>query len=118
MNRTQKLMASVAAAAALVSSKAAQAAGSVGSAAIPIRGEQAPASDPAAAAVDAVYEKVDVAQSKALSIEEIQQRLPKMDRKAIDAALSRLVYDGRIRRIGQGTKQDPYRYYRYQGGGG
>jgi hypothetical protein len=123
MNRTQRLMASVAAVVALFGKTpqpvAAAASADRGEQTPPAGGEQLKTSSAASqAAADAVFPKLDVPLSKALSLDELQKLLPKMNAKTIQAGLDRLIYDGKIRRIGDGTAKDPYKYYRYQGGGG
>ncbi len=121
MNRTQKLMAGVAAAMAMFGSKDLL----LTAGTLEARGEQttagskkAPPDDSPSAAAAAILPKLDVLQSKALSVEDLHKRLPDMDVKTIAAGLDRLKYDGKIRSIGQGTTEDPYKYYLYAAGGG
>jgi hypothetical protein len=121
MNRTQKLMAGVAAAMAMFGSKDVL----LTAATTEARGEQtsteskkAPPDNSPSAAAAAILPKLDVLQSKALTVDELHKRLPDMDVKTITAGLDRLKYDGKIRSIGQGTPEDPYKYYLYAAGGG
>ena len=120
MNRTQKLMAGVAAAMAMAGSKDVLLIAGI----LEARGEQttagkkAPPDTSASAAAAAILPKLDVLQSKALTVDDLHKRLPDMDVKTITAGLDRLKYDGKIRSIGQGTPEDPYKYYLYTAGGG
>ena len=120
MNRTQALMATVAAAVAL-SGKTPQ---GVTEQTPQVRGEQTQTTAgqtialTASQAADAVLPKVDVSQSKALSLEDLRRLLPNLDAKSIQAGLDRLIYDGKVKRLGEGTEKEPYSYYRYQGGHG
>jgi hypothetical protein len=66
----------------------------------------------------AILPKLDVLQSKALTVEDLHKRLPDMDVKMITTGLDRLKCDGKIRSIGQGTPEDPYKFYLYTAGGG
>jgi hypothetical protein len=121
MNRTQKLMAGVAAAMAMFGSKDVLLAAWT----MEARGEQtaagskkAPPDNSPSAAAAAILPKLDVLQSKALTVDDLHKRLPDMDVKTITAGLDRLKYDGKIRSIGRGTDEDPYKYYLYTAGGG
>jgi hypothetical protein len=114
MNRTQKLMAGVAAAMVMFGSKDLL----LTAWTMEARGEQttagkkkAPPDNSPSAAAAAILPKLDVLQSKALSVEDLHKRLPDMDVKTITAGLDRLKYDGKIRSIGEGTPEDPYKYY-------
>jgi hypothetical protein len=121
MNRTQRLMASVAAAVAMFESQ-----GTPLTAGPPeTRGDQAPAGGAKShrgyterEAADAVFPKVDVFRPKALTLEDLRKRLPSMDAKTIVAGLDRLIYDGKIKKIGAGTPEEPYKYYRNESLGG
>jgi hypothetical protein len=47
----------------------------------------------------------------ALSIPQLQMRLPSLTKDKLDRAVDRLIYTSEIRRLGKGTASDPYRYY-------
>jgi len=89
------------------------------------RGGQTPAGEKtsqtesaAIAAAAAVFPKVDVFRPKALTLEELRKRLPAMDAKTIAMGLDRLIYDGKVVKMGEGTAQEPYKYYRNESRGG
>ena len=94
MNRTQALMATVAAAVAL-SGKTPQ---GVTQQTLQVRGERTQTTAgqtalTASQAADAVLPKVDVSQSKALSLEDLRKLLPNLDAKSIQAGLDRLIFE-------------------------
>jgi hypothetical protein len=121
MNKTQRLMAIVAAAVALLGSKGTSL--TAGSAETR-EGQQPPGgntsqTDPAKIeAAKAVFPKVDVFRPKSLTLEELRKRLPGMDAKTIVMGLDELIYEGKVKTIGKGTAEDPYKYYRNESLGG
>jgi hypothetical protein len=55
---------------------------------------------------------------KPKSIDDLAKELPKIDRKTIELAIKSLLAEDEIVRIGEGTKQSPYAYFRAVGCGG
>lgn len=56
----------------------------------------------------------------AMTLEEVMREVPKFTPAMVERALKKLVFDGRLDRLGTGSASNPYRYFCRQncGGGG
>ena len=52
------------------------------------------------------------------SVDVLAKELPNIERKTLEAAIKSLLDEGELVRLGDGTKESPYRYYRAVGCGG
>ena len=60
----------------------------------------------------AIEQWLSTERKNAKSVEEIQQNFSQMTGKQVQAALDYLIDENRLRKTGEGSKDNPYRYYR------
>jgi hypothetical protein len=117
MNRTRKLMGSVTASVLLMGVQdlgfSAQRISTVASNPPPTQPDEAWKKDPEVGrAAEAIFEKLENTNlTDAKSLNEILKQVPGVKPNLAEQALKRLIWEGRIKRSGQGTNTDPYRWY-------
>jgi len=109
MNRTRKLMTTVFASVLLNGAEASPLA-----AAEEDQGQEANQSttdQEVSDAADRIHNWLPTDPSNAKSVDEIMLAFPQFKSALVEQAIKHLADDGRLKRLGTGTKDDPFRYY-------
>ena len=58
-----------------------------------------------------IMQELETEQSAAMTVDQVANLFSQFTKDQVQKALDRLRYDGKVRRLGDGSKGDPYRYY-------